>query len=134
LKFIYFQTVITKVVILGVWRLLGGPNGWAGGPVHYVWYELDILDIFFEYSFKIPRIHSNILEYFLVGRVCSKQGCHNGRFWMKITVRTSFSSRHLRTSTRVRVYPADAVKIRPHGRVVTSARTLGCACADARKK
>jgi hypothetical protein len=30
-----------------------------------------------------------------------EQGCHKGRFWRKITVRTS---------ARVRVYPADAVK------------------------
>jgi hypothetical protein len=29
-------------------------------PVHYVRYEPDILDIFFEYSFKIPQIYSNI--------------------------------------------------------------------------
>jgi hypothetical protein len=36
------------------------------------------------------------------------QGCHNGRFWVKMTVRTS---------TRIHVYPADAVKI-------ASARTL----------
>jgi hypothetical protein len=39
------------------------------------------------------------------------QGCHKGHFWMKITVRTS---------ARVRVYPADAVKTasvpRPRGR------------------
>jgi hypothetical protein len=27
-----------------------------------------------------------------------KQGCHKGRFWRKIIVRTSFSSGHLRTS------------------------------------
>jgi hypothetical protein len=30
----------------------------------------------------------------------ANQGCYNGRFWMKITVRTS---------ARVRLYPADAV-------------------------
>jgi hypothetical protein len=32
--------------------------------------------------------------------VTCNQGCHNGRFWMKITVRTS---------GRVRIYPADAI-------------------------
>jgi hypothetical protein len=36
------------------------------------------------------------------------QGCHNGRFWVKMTVRTS---------TRIHVYPADAAAPRPpHGR------------------
>jgi hypothetical protein len=54
------------------------------------------------------------------------QGCHNGRFWMKITIRTS---------ARVRIYPADAVlpadgflpsadaKLHPHGRSLLSAWT-----------
>jgi hypothetical protein len=82
-----------RVVILGVQRhldvLMDWTNGWtcplrhlqAGqtdGHIHYVIYKLDILDIFFENSLKIPRIYSNmleytriclnILEYFLVGR------------------------------------------------------------------
>jgi hypothetical protein len=33
------------------------------------------------------------------------QGCYNGRFWMKITVQTSVDV--VRTSARVRIYPAD---------------------------
>jgi hypothetical protein len=37
------------------------------------------------------------------------QGCHKRRFWRKITIRTSFSSRRPRTSACVHVYPADAV-------------------------
>jgi hypothetical protein len=55
------STPLIRVVILGVWRLSGGPNRpnrrtglTASGPIHYVRYELDILDIFFEYSLKIP--------------------------------------------------------------------------------
>jgi hypothetical protein len=43
-------------------------NGQASGPVHYVLYKLDIMDIFYEYSLKIPQIYLNMLEYFLVGR------------------------------------------------------------------
>jgi hypothetical protein len=42
-------------------------------------------------------------------RQLDKQGCHKGRFWRKITVRTFFSSERPRTSARVRVYPADVV-------------------------
>jgi hypothetical protein len=34
---------------------------------------------------------------------CRRQGCHNGRFWMKISVRTSADV--VRTSARVRIYP-----------------------------
>jgi hypothetical protein len=52
----------------------------------------------------------------------TQQGCHNGHFWMKITIRMS---------ARVRVYPtdgflpsADAVKIRLRGRNPASAQTL----------
>jgi hypothetical protein len=65
------------------------------------------------------------------------QGCHNGRFWMKITVRTSTDV--VWTSARIRVYsanavlPADgflpsanAVKTRPLGR----GPTWTCARAD----
>jgi hypothetical protein len=81
----------------------------------------------------------------------SIHGCHKGRIWRKITVRTS---------ARVRVYPADAVlptdgflpsadavKIasarthsRPHGHervrvdAPMSARTLGCIRADAAQR
>jgi hypothetical protein len=58
-----------KVVILGVWRQLDILNrlsertGRMNGHVHYGLYELDILNIFFEYSLKYPeyiRIYSNI--------------------------------------------------------------------------
>jgi hypothetical protein len=35
----------------------------AGGPIHYVQYELDVLDIFSKYSLKIPRIYLNMLKY-----------------------------------------------------------------------
>jgi hypothetical protein len=75
-----------------------------------------------------PHVEPNLhlpLPHVVVGS--DDQGCHNGRFWMKITVRTS---------TRVCVYPVDAVlpadgfipsadtaKIRPHGRIQASART-----------
>ena len=41
----------TRVVTLGIWRLSTALMvGRAGGPVHYVRYELDILNIFSEYS------------------------------------------------------------------------------------
>jgi hypothetical protein len=37
--------------MLGVRRLSGGPNRQVGKRfVHYVWYKLDILDIFSKYS------------------------------------------------------------------------------------
>jgi hypothetical protein len=56
---------------------------------------------------------------------------------MKITVRTSFPSGHLRTSTHVRVYPADAVLIADRFTVrgrdqSPPAWTLGCVRTDAR--
>jgi hypothetical protein len=38
---------------------------------------------------------------------CVVQGCHKRRFWMKIIIPTSADV--VRTSARVRVYPADAV-------------------------
>jgi hypothetical protein len=48
----------SRVVILG--RL----NAWTGGhSVHYVQYKPDILNIYSEYSLKIPRIYSNMLDY-----------------------------------------------------------------------
>jgi hypothetical protein len=37
----------------------------------------------------------------------STQGCHNGRFLMKITIRTSVDV--VRRSAHVRIYPTDAV-------------------------
>jgi hypothetical protein len=53
--------------------------------------------------------------------VLATQGCHNGRFWVKMTVRTS---------ARVRVYPADGFL--PSADVVktVSARTRKYVCAD----
>jgi hypothetical protein len=49
-----------RVVILGVRRLTGGR---AGGLAHYAERKPGVLDIFSEYSFKIPRIYLNMLEY-----------------------------------------------------------------------
>jgi hypothetical protein len=49
----------------------------AGGPAHYARREPGVLDIFSEYSLKIPRIYPNMLEYtryFLVGRA-HRQPC-----------------------------------------------------------
>jgi hypothetical protein len=43
----------------------------VGVPAYYVRHKLGILDIFSEYSLKLPRICSNILEYtryFLIGQ------------------------------------------------------------------
>jgi hypothetical protein len=37
-------------------------------PAHYIGREPGVLDIFFEFSLKIPRIYSNMLEY---ARICS---------------------------------------------------------------
>jgi hypothetical protein len=69
------------------------------------------------------------------------QGCHNGRFWVKMTVQTSISSVRpsvfiVRMSSSARVYPMDAilpadgflshpiaVKFRPRGHVCASALT-----------
>jgi hypothetical protein len=42
----------------GYW--VGLTSGRTGGLVHYILYELDILNIFSECSLKIPRIYSNI--------------------------------------------------------------------------
>jgi hypothetical protein len=56
-----------RVVILGIWRLMGGCNGRAGVPTHYTGHEPGILDIFSKYSLKIPRIYSNILDISLSG-------------------------------------------------------------------
>jgi hypothetical protein len=38
-------------------------GGRVGDPIHYVRYELDILDIVSKYSLKIPQIYSNMLKY-----------------------------------------------------------------------
>jgi hypothetical protein len=52
-----------RVVILGVRRLTGRrAGGRAGVLAYYVGHEPGVLNIFFEYSLKIPRIYSNILE------------------------------------------------------------------------
>jgi hypothetical protein len=48
-----------------------------------------------------------------------KHGCHKGRFWMKITIRTCVDV--VRTSARIRVYPADTVL--PTEGFLPSART-----------
>jgi hypothetical protein len=56
----------------------GQAGGWAGEHgAHYTGRKLGILDIFFEYSLKIPRIYSNMFEYtryFLVGRARRSYG------------------------------------------------------------
>jgi hypothetical protein len=51
----YWATGYYMAVLTGGWA-----SGRAGGLVHYVWYEPYILDIFSEYSLKIPQIYSNI--------------------------------------------------------------------------
>jgi hypothetical protein len=55
------------------------------------------------------------------------QGCHNGCFWMKITVRTSADV--VQMSARVRVYPADgflpSADACVRSRVRTDARSWG---------
>jgi hypothetical protein len=67
--------------------------------------------------------------------VRGRQGCHKGRNWRKITVRTSFSSGR----PRAHVYPADAVlpadKFLPSADAVktASARTQPSVRADAKK-
>jgi hypothetical protein len=43
-----------RVVILGVQRLTSGCSGRAGGLDHYAERKPGILDIFSEYSLKIP--------------------------------------------------------------------------------
>jgi hypothetical protein len=46
-------------------------------PAHYTGYKPGVLDIFFEYSLKIPRICLNILKYtryFLVGQAWRSYG------------------------------------------------------------
>jgi hypothetical protein len=53
---------------------VGIAGGRAGGLVPYVGHEPGVLDIFSEYSLKIPRIYSNILKYFLVGRAWRSTG------------------------------------------------------------
>jgi hypothetical protein len=60
----------------------------------------------------MPRT-TMLAVYDLVTSVWSQlpqsQGCHKGRSWRIITVRTSMSSGRVRTSTRVGIYPADAI-------------------------
>jgi hypothetical protein len=56
-----------------------------------------------------------------LGCVRADQGCHKGRFWRKITVRTSADV--VWKSARVRIYTADAVLptdagLRPRGREI----------------
>jgi hypothetical protein len=49
-----------------------------------------------------PSIPTVLDAAYLVLVVHHDQGCHNGRLWMKITVRTS---------ARVRIYPVDATRV-----------------------
>ena len=46
---------------------MGMINRQAGVPAHYIGHELGIMDIFIEYSLKIPQIYSNILDISLSG-------------------------------------------------------------------
>jgi hypothetical protein len=56
------------------------------------------------------------------------RGCHNGRFWMKITIRTSSGRSPASAFTpRTRFYPRTGFTVRGHGKN-PSARTLGCCC------
>ena len=55
--------------------------------------ELQVINIWFYCTSKRK-------QPWLGGIIASlRQACHNGRFWMKISVRTSFSSIRLRTSS-----------------------------------
>jgi hypothetical protein len=63
--------VIVRVVILGVQRL-------TGGLVHYIGREPGVLDIFSEYSLKIPQIYSNMLEYTQIYLIISLSGGRGG--------------------------------------------------------
>jgi hypothetical protein len=49
-----FFEITCRVVILGIQRLTGER---AGVPAHYIGREPGVLDIFSEYSLKIPRIY-----------------------------------------------------------------------------
>jgi hypothetical protein len=60
---LYMPRFDSSIVILGIGGLTGGLNGWAGMPIHNTGHEPGVLDIFSEYSFKIPRIYLNMLEY-----------------------------------------------------------------------
>jgi hypothetical protein len=65
-------------------------------------------------------------------KVGVEQCCHKGRFWMKITVRTSVDVHSHPHLPRGRVLPsAHAIKIRPRGRWGASAWTRCCVRADA---
>jgi hypothetical protein len=63
----------------------GVTGGQAGMPIHYVGLKLGVLNIFFEYSLKLPQICSNMLEYtryFLVGRVQRSTGRGGRSRWV----------------------------------------------------
>jgi hypothetical protein len=65
---IYAEWGRFRVVILGIRRFMGGR---VGVPAHYARRKPGVLDIFSEYSLKLPRTGSNILKYtryFLVGQ------------------------------------------------------------------
>jgi hypothetical protein len=53
-------------------------NGRAGGLAYYARREPGVLNIFSEYSFKIPRIYSNMLEYTQIYSNISLSGGYGG--------------------------------------------------------
>jgi hypothetical protein len=61
--FQYILIYLNRVVILGIRRLTGERSKRARGLAHYTGRELGVLDIFSEYSLKIPRIYLNMLKY-----------------------------------------------------------------------
>jgi hypothetical protein len=50
----------------------------AGTLAHYAGREPGVLNIFFEYSLKMPRIYSNMLEYTRIYSNISLSGGHGG--------------------------------------------------------
>jgi hypothetical protein len=50
----------------------------VGGLVHYAGHEPGVLNIFFEYSLKIPRIYLNMLEYTQIFSNISLSGRRRG--------------------------------------------------------
>jgi hypothetical protein len=79
-------------------------------------YKPAILKILVQgYNDKVSQIYNAYI----------KQGCHKGRFWRKITIRTS---------ARVRVYPVDGFLPSADAVKTASARTHPSVRADAKKK
>jgi hypothetical protein len=71
-------------VLTGPDGMLTGPDGMMAGP--------DGVEIRGVYNISVEE-----QSKFLADVTAYKQGCHKGRFWMKMSVRTSFSSGRSRT-------------------------------------